>query len=254
MARSPPAPAGHRGAWAQRGGAPVPPRRRRLRTVAARVPAAKLCAGWEAGARSRRGEGPPPPPPPPRARGARRAPPSAAPGGAGQRPGGPAGGAGESSEPRRGQRPRWPPVCAAVPGSPAPRPPSCSPDPPAGPQPAPGSAHGRREDTGPQGREAAPAVLSESFFPSAGITVPQLLDPLSRPAPLRLPQRAVLSPSRPAAPGPQLLPKSCASPERNIQRGPLGWHRAAGPRSPGSGPPRIWSRVDRWQTVGRGRQ
>lgn len=56
------APHGTLGAGPRRAPGRAWARRRRLRTVTSRVPAAKLCAGWEAGARSRRGEGPPPPP------------------------------------------------------------------------------------------------------------------------------------------------------------------------------------------------
>lgn len=57
---------------------------------------------------------------------------------------------------------------------------------------------------------------------------------------------SVLSPSCSTAPSPWLLPKSSSSPKRKTQTGPLGQPHAAGLRSPGSSPLRIWSRVDRF--------
>ncbi|XP_069665440.1 proline-rich protein HaeIII subfamily 1-like [Haliaeetus albicilla] len=233
MARSPPAPAGHRGAWAQRGCAPVPPRRRRLRTVAARVPAAKLCAGWEAGARSRRGEGPPPPPPPPRARGARRAPPSAAPGGAGQRPGGPAGGAGESSEPRRGQQSRWPPVCGGrPPAAPHPARPAAPQIHPLGRSQPPAAPRGAGRARAPKGgRQRRLSSTNPSPFPQQESPCRSSLTPCPDLLPSAYPKGLCCHPLAPLPPARSSCPNP-APPQRGTSRGVL-WD---GPVQQGRGP------------------
>lgn len=143
MARSVPAPAGHRGAWAQLC--------RRLRTVAARVPAAKLCAGWEVGARSRRAEGPPPPPPRARERaGPRRAPAPRAGGSTGANRE-PCGGSAGQGRPRLPAALRAPGVLGTAPAtSSAPRIPSRQRSRP-------------QRGRGSPGQQAVPAVLCKSL-------------------------------------------------------------------------------------------
>lgn len=227
MARSVPAPAGHRGAWAQRC--------RRLRTVAARVPAAKLCAGWEVGARSRRGEGPPPPPPRARERAGPRRAPAPRVGGARGRTGSPAAAALGRAGPDYRQ-PYGAPVCWGQP-----RQPHLLHASPAA------SAHGRSGGAGPRGSRRCP-LSSANPSPSPEITVQQLPDPSSRPAPrFCLLQSAfgivTLSPHCPQA---MATAQILQLPKEEHAGRSRGTARCSRDKVSWLCPLRIWSRVDRF--------